>query len=824
MTQEKDPANGGYDEDSIQQLEGLEAVRKRPGMYIGDTSDGTGLHHMVFEVVDNAIDEALAGYCDDIVITIHPDNSISVTDNGRGIPTGVKFDDKHEPKRSAAEIVMCVLHAGGKFNQNSYKVSGGLHGVGVSCVNALSKWLRLTVRRDGRKHYMEFNRGHAVDRIVEVQDGVEVSPLKVVGETRGTGTEVHFLADEEIFGHIEFHYDILAKRLRELSFLNNGVKIKLVDQRNGKEEDFAFSGGVKGFVEYINRAKNVLHPNVFFSSGESKVGETGVTIAVEVAMQWNDSYAEQVLCFTNNIPQSDGGTHLTGLRAAMTRVINKYIEENEIAKKARVDISGDDMREGLACVLSVKMPDPKFASQTKMKLVSSEARPAVEEVVAQKLAEFLLEKPVDAKVITGKIVEAARAREAARKAREMTRRKSVLDGIGLPGKLADCQEKDPALCEIYIVEGDSAGGSAKQGRDRKFQAILPLRGKVLNVEKARFDKVISSEQIVTLLTALGCGIGADDFNIDKLRYHRIIIMTDADVDGAHIRTLLLTFFYRQLPQIVERGHIYIAQPPLYKIKHGKSERYIKDDHELAQHQLTLALDGAQLQPRLGEAAIEGEPLGELARDYLLSEAIIRRLSDFIDPEILQAMLAHDIALDLTDEAVARDSADRLARHAPKGISIRAAFDEKAERWELLLERMRHGNLRRGHIDEDFLHSGDYVQIRTTAQKLAGLIGAGAVIRRGEKSQPVGSFAEAVRWLQAEAERGLSKQRYKGLGEMNPEQLWETTMDPNVRRLLKVGIDDAIGADEVFTTLMGDDVEPRRAFIESNALYVRNIDV
>ncbi|MFH1870874.1 MAG: DNA topoisomerase (ATP-hydrolyzing) subunit B [Pseudomonadota bacterium] len=811
-----------YDESSIQQLEGLEAVRKRPGMYIGDTSDGTGLHHMVFEVVDNAIDEALAGHCDDIVVTIHTDNSISVTDNGRGIPTGIKFDDKHEPKRSAAEIVMCVLHAGGKFNQNSYKVSGGLHGVGVSCVNALSQWLRLIIRRDGKKYQMEFNRGHAVDRLVEIQNGVEVSPLKVLGETEKRGTEVHFMADDEIFENVEFHYDILAKRLRELSFLNNGVKIKLIDQRNVKEEDFAFSGGVKGFVEYINRAKTVLHPSVFHSSGVSV--QNGVNIDVEVAMQWNDSYAEQVLCFTNNIPQSDGGTHLTGLRAAMTRVINKFIEENEIAKKAKVEITGDDMREGLACVLSVKMPDPKFASQTKMKLVSSEARPAIEEVVAQKLADFLLEKPLDAKIITGKIVEAARAREAARKARDMTRRKGVLDGLGLPGKLADCQEKDPALCEMYIVEGDSAGGSAKQGRDRKFQAILPLRGKVLNVEKARYDKLISSEQIVTLVTALGCGIGTEDFDIAKLRYHRIIIMTDADVDGAHIRTLLLTFFYRQMPELVERGYIYIAQPPLYKIKHGKSETYIKDDHELNQHLLRLALEGTQLTPRADAAVVEGEALGALARAYLLSEAVIRRVTDFIDGEVLHALLAHDIEVDTSSEAATRASAERVSAHLSSAVRIESRFDEKHERWMLAVIRMRHGNLRVGRIDEDFLLSGDYLQIRRTAQMIAGLMGEGAVIRRGEKSLAVSSFADAMKWMLNEVERGLAKQRYKGLGEMNPAQLWETTMDPTVRRLLRVQIDDAIAADEIFTTLMGDDVEPRRAFIESNALYARNIDV
>ncbi|MBN9422229.1 MAG: DNA topoisomerase (ATP-hydrolyzing) subunit B [Candidatus Accumulibacter sp.] len=814
-----------YDEDSIQQLEGLEAVRKRPGMYIGDTSDGTGLHHMVFEVVDNAIDEALAGHCDDIVITIHADNSISVTDNGRGIPTGVKLDDKHEPKRSAAEIVMCVLHAGGKFNQNSYKVSGGLHGVGVSCVNALSKWLRLTIRRDGKKYLLEFNRGHVVDRLVEVQNGVEISPLKVVGETEKRGTEVHFLTDEEIFGQVEFHYEILAKRLRELSFLNNGVKIRLLDQRTGKEEDFAFAGGVKGFVEYINRAKTVLHPNVFYSTGESQI-PSGGTISVEVAMQWNDSYAEQVLCYTNNIPQADGGTHLTGLRTAMTRVINKYIEENEIAKKAKVDISGDDMREGLACVLSVKMPDPKFASQTKMKLVSSEARPAVEEVVAAKLAEFLLERPIDAKTITGKIVEAARARDAARKAREMTRRKGVLDGIGLPGKLADCQEKDPTKCELYLVEGDSAGGSAKQGRDRKFQAILPLKGKILNVEKARFDKLISSQEIVTLITALGTGIGKDEYKPEKLRYHRLIIMTDADVDGAHIRTLLLTFLYRQMPELVEGGHVYIAQPPLYKVKHGKTERYIKDDHELNQFLLRLALEDSVLTPKAGAEAISGTALEALAREYLLAEAVINRLAHLINPEVLHALIDANLSIDLANEAAAKASGEALMRAVGSklGVNIVTRYDEAHERWQLRLEKILHGNLKVSVIDDDLLVSGDYAQLRKTAELLAGLFGPGGFVARGEKKQVVGSFAETMRWLLAEVERGVSKQRYKGLGEMNPEQLWETTMDPTVRRLLRVQIEDAIGADEIFTMLMGELVEPRRNFIESNALAARNIDV
>ena len=811
-----------YDESSIQQLEGLEAVRKRPGMYIGDTSDGTGLHHMVFEVVDNAIDEALAGYCDNIVITIHTDNSISVVDNGRGIPVGVKMDDKHEPKRSAAEIVMCVLHAGGKFNQNSYKVSGGLHGVGVSCVNALSDWLKLTIRRDGKKHFMEFHRGHAVDRIVEMVDGVEVSPLQVIGPSTGTGTEVHFLADPTIFGTVEFHYEILAKRLRELSFLNNGVRIKLLDQRSAREEDFAFSGGVKGFVDYINRSKTVLHPNVFHSQGEMTL-ETGATISAEVAMQWNDSYAEQVLCFTNNIPQADGGTHLTGLRAAMTRVINKYIEEHEIAKKAKVDITGDDMREGLACVLSVKMPDPKFASQTKMKLVSSEARPAVEEVVAAKLSEYLQERPADAKVITGKIVEAARAREAARKAREMTRRKGVMDGLGLPGKLADCQERDPALCELYLVEGDSAGGSAKQGRDRKFQAILPLKGKILNVEKARFDKLVSSQEIATLITALGTGIGKDDYSADKLRYHRIILMTDADVDGSHIRTLLLTFFYRQMPELVERGHIYIAQPPLYKLKAGKDERYLKDEHELKQHLLRLSLKDAAFTPAEGAAAITGDALAELANRYLLAEAVIERTCHYIDTEALLAIL-RGVQLDLRDEAAAAASAQALGAAVAGALAVETAFDVTTERWVLRLERRLHGNLRRSLIDADFVASGDYALLADLARTLSGLVGAGAAVSRGDADAMVTDFRQALDWLMEQVKRNMNVQRYKGLGEMNPEQLWETTMDPSVRRLLRVQIEDAIAADEIFTTLMGDQVEPRRAFIEDNALRVANLDV
>ncbi|MEW6100208.1 MAG: DNA topoisomerase (ATP-hydrolyzing) subunit B [Pseudomonadota bacterium] len=819
------PPSDGYGESSIQILEGLEAVRKRPGMYIGDTSDGTGLHHLVFEVVDNSIDEALAGHCDDIVVTIHTDNSISVIDNGRGIPTGVKMDDKHDPKRSAAEIALTELHAGGKFNQNSYKVSGGLHGVGVSCVNALSKWLRLTVRRDGKVHFMEFRKGVPQDRVIEMRDGVAVSPMKVLGETDKRGTEVHFLPDEEIFSNVDFHYDVLAKRLRELSFLNNGVKIRLVDERNAKEDNFAFAGGVRGFVEFINQGKRVLHPNVFHAVGE-KVSEQGTTIGVEVAMQWNDGYNENVLCFTNNIPQRDGGTHLTGLRAAMTRVINKYIEDNELAKKAKVEISGDDMREGLACVVSVKVPEPKFSSQTKDKLVSSEVRGPVEEVVSQKLTDWLLENPNDAKIICGKIVEAARAREAARKAREMTRRKGVLDGLGLPGKLADCQEKDPALCEIYIVEGDSAGGSAKQGRDRKFQAILPLRGKILNVEKARYEKLLSSNEIVTLITALGTGIGKDDFNPDKLRYHRIIIMTDADVDGAHIRTLLLTFFYRQMPELVERGHIYIAQPPLYKVKQGKHEQYLKDAHELDAFMLRVALADAELHTGIDGTVLKGEAFEQLARQYVLAENVIQRLSNWMDAEALRA-LASGVAIDLDTREQTEASAAAL-KAALHGAEVEAAYDERTDKHLLRISRRHHGNLRTSVISADFVHGADYEVLAKSAEMFKGLLGPEAVIKKGEgdkqKEQKVADFRQAMQWLMSQAENSVSRQRYKGLGEMNPEQLWETTMDPNVRRLLRVQIEDAIEADRVFTMLMGDEVEPRRDFIESNALRAANIDV
>ncbi|PIY23398.1 MAG: DNA gyrase subunit B, partial [Comamonadaceae bacterium CG_4_10_14_3_um_filter_60_75] len=739
-----------------------------------------------------------------------------------------------EPKRSASEIALTELHAGGKFNQNSYKVSGGLHGVGVSCVNALSKMLRLTVRREGKVHVLEFSRGFVQNRLIETIDGVEVSPMKITGPTERRGTEVHFLPDTDIFiENNDFHYDVLAKRLRELSFLNNGVRIRLKDERSGKEDDFSGADGVRGFVNFINKGKTVLNPNIFHALGDRQ-SDQNTNIGVEVAMQWNNGYNEQVLCFTNNIPQRDGGTHLTGLRAAMTRVINKYIDDNDLAKKAKVEVSGDDMREGLTCVLSVKVPEPKFSSQTKDKLVSSEVRGPVEDIVSKLLWDYLQERPNDAKIIVGKIIEAARAREAARKARDMTRRKGVLDGMGLPGKLADCQEKDPALCEIYIVEGDSAGGSAKQGRDRKFQAILPLRGKILNVEKARYEKLLTSNEILTLITALGTGIGKaggstgnDDFDVSKLRYHRIIIMTDADVDGAHIRTLLLTFFYRQMSELVERGHIYIAQPPLYKVKAGREELYLQGPADLDAFLLRVALVNASVHTGGDNPTVlTGDTLATLAKKHQAAQAVIARLAHFLDATALHA-IADGAELNLDTVTDAQRSAQALQVYLTDA-EVAGEFDARTDKPILRISRRLHGNIKSSVLTQDFIHGADYAMLSETAHTFRGLLGAGARVTRGEgerqKEQKVADFREAMTWLISEAERATSRQRYKGLGEMNPAQLWETTMDPAVRTLLRVQIDDAIEADKVFTMLMGDEVEPRREFIETNALQAGNIDI